>query len=61
MNTKIKTILSKLKSTFMEGAYRPLKFGALAAIGFFGTTLVAVSVTGTIKTWTSGEVLTATT
>ncbi len=37
MNTKIKTILSKLKSTFMEGAYRPLKFGALAAIGLFET------------------------
>ncbi len=31
--------------------------GMLFAIGFFGTTILAVAISGTIKTWTTGEVL----
>ncbi len=31
--------------------------GMLLAIGFFGTTILAVAISGTIKTWTTGEVL----
>ncbi|HMV80934.1 MAG TPA: hypothetical protein PL048_18095, partial [Leptospiraceae bacterium] len=31
--------------------------GAVFALGFFGTTIFAVAISGTIKTWTSGEVL----
>ncbi|HMV81425.1 MAG TPA: tail fiber domain-containing protein [Leptospiraceae bacterium] len=31
--------------------------GAVFALGFFGTTVFAVAISGTIKTWTSGEVL----
>ncbi|HMV81413.1 MAG TPA: hypothetical protein PKA14_26035, partial [Leptospiraceae bacterium] len=36
---------------------RGLLQGMGIALGFFGTTVFAVAVTGTIKTWTSGEVL----
>ncbi len=34
-----------------------MKSGMLFAIGFFGTTILAVAISGTIKTWTTGEVL----
>ncbi len=36
---------------------RGLLQGMAIALGFFGTTVFAVAVSGTIKTWTSGEVL----
>ncbi len=37
----------------------PARIGSLFAFGFVTTTLVAVAVTGTIKTWTASEVLKA--
>ncbi|HNI27681.1 MAG TPA: tail fiber domain-containing protein [Leptospiraceae bacterium] len=36
---------------------RGLLQGMAIALGFFGTTVFAVAISGTIKTWTSGEVL----
>ncbi|HNI95565.1 MAG TPA: hypothetical protein PL169_05830, partial [Leptospiraceae bacterium] len=37
--------------------FRPIRNGILFALGFFGTTIFAVAISGTIKTWTSGELL----
>jgi len=39
--------------------FRGIFQGAGIALGFFSTTIIAVAVTGTIKTWTTGEALTA--
>ena len=43
--------------TIRELPLRIVRNGMLLAIGFFGTTILAVSISGTIKTWTTGEVL----
>ena len=43
--------------TIRELPLRIVRNGMLLAIGFFGTTILAVAISGTIKTWTTGEVL----
>ncbi len=44
-------------STTASDIFRPIRNGMLFALGFFGTTILGVAISGTIKTWTSGEVL----
>jgi len=57
--TIVKTIheLSLRVKAIRELPLRIVRNGMLFAIGFFGTTILAVSISGTIKTWTTGEVL----
>ncbi|HRG77533.1 MAG TPA: hypothetical protein PLX69_23435 [Leptospiraceae bacterium] len=47
------TILKAIR----ELPLRIVRNGMLFALGFFGTTILAVAISGTIKTWTTGEVL----
>jgi hypothetical protein len=57
--TIVKTIheLSLRVKAIRELPLRIVRNGMLFAIGFFGTTILAVAISGTIKTWTTGEVL----
>ena len=48
---------SKSLEAIRELPLRIVRNGMLFAIGFFGTTILAVAISGTIKTWTTGEVL----
>ncbi|MDX1958874.1 MAG: tail fiber domain-containing protein [Leptospiraceae bacterium] len=52
----VKTIINNLIEKFGKG----FLFGIGFSIGIATTTLLAVAVTGTIKTWSTGEVLSAT-
>ncbi len=50
---------NNVSATFrtISAVKRGLLQGMAIALGFFGTTILGVAISGTIKTWTSGEVL----
>ncbi len=54
---KQKTTTTTIVEAIRELPLRIVRNGMLFAIGFFGTTILAVAISGTIKTWTTGEVL----
>jgi hypothetical protein len=57
---KRKTNTTKPISLIKSLLTGPLRLGALLALGFFGTTIIAVAITGTYKTdWTATQVLKA--
>ncbi len=49
--------LKAMLRNFAFNIAKKMTSGMLFAIGFFGTTILAVAISGTIKTWTTGEVL----
>jgi len=54
---KQKTTTTTIVEAIRELPLRIVRNGMLFALGFFGTTILAVAISGTIKTWTTGEVL----
>jgi hypothetical protein len=59
-NNKKSLLASALQRTVQWVATHwtvPMTNGMLFALGFFGTTILAVAISGTITTWTTGQVL----
>ncbi|HRG77542.1 MAG TPA: tail fiber domain-containing protein [Leptospiraceae bacterium] len=57
LSLRVSRSLSKSLEAIRELPLRIVRNGMLFALGFFGTTILAVAISGTIKTWTTGEVL----
>ena len=57
LSLRVSRSLSKSLEAIRELPLRIARNGMLFALGFFGTTILAVAISGTIKTWTTGEVL----
>jgi hypothetical protein len=56
-NNKSDSALQRTAQWVATHCLPPMTNGMLFAIGFFGTTILAVAISGTITTWTTGQVL----
>ena len=57
LKTNQSNALKAMLRNFAFSITQKMKSGMLFAIGFFGTTILAVAISGTITSWTTGQVL----